>query len=181
LYPAEWKEKLDCTAQVGLGFGNKDMNLMHLGQLAQTIQMIAQHPAAGMMIKPKNVYNLVAEQIKSMGMKNVDDFITDPGDQEPQQGPSPEEQAKQMEAQLKSEEIKIKLQKIQTESALKQKEMELDSLLAQQELDLKAQEAQVNMQIKAQELEIKKADLALKQQELILEREQQRPVAIGPT
>ncbi len=181
LYPAEWKEKLDCTAQVGLGFGNKDMNLMHLGQLAQTMQMIAQHPAAGMMIKPKNVYNLVAEQIKSMGMKNVDDFITDPGDQEPQQGPSPEEQAKQMEAQLKSEEIKIKLQKIQTESALKQKEMELDSLLAQQELDLKAQEAQVNMQIKAQELEIKKADLALKQQELILEREQQRPVAIGPT
>jgi hypothetical protein len=183
LYPAEWKEKLDCTAQVGLGFGNKDMNLMHLGQLAQTMQMIAQHPAAGMMIKPKNVYNLVAEQIKSMGMKNVDDFITDPGDQEPQQqqGPSPEEQAKQMEAQLKAEELKIKMQKIQTESQLKQQEMELDAQLQQQELELKAQEAQVNMQIKAQELEIKKADLALKQQELILEREQGRPVAIGPT
>ena len=98
LYPAEWKEKMDCTAQVGLGFGNKDMNLMHLGQLAQTIQMVAQHPAAGMMIKPKNVYNLIAEQIKAMGMKNVEDFITDPGDQEPQQqGPSPEEQAKQAE------------------------------------------------------------------------------------
>jgi hypothetical protein len=182
LYPAEWKEKLDCTAQVGLGFGNKDMNLMHLGQLAQTMQMIAQHPAAGMMIKPKNVYNLVAEQIKSMGMKNVNDFITDPGDQPipQQQGPSPEEQAKQMEAQLKAEELKIKMQKIQTESQLKQKEMELDAQLQQQELTLKAQEAEVNMQIKAQELELKKADLALKQQELILEREQGRPVAIGP-
>lgn len=181
LYPSEWKEKMDCTAQVGLGFGNKDMNLLHLGQLAQTMQMIAQHPAAGMMIKPKNVYNLVAEQIKAMGMKNVDDFITDPGDQEIQkQGPSPEEQAKQMEAQLKAEELKIKLQKMQTESALKQKEMELETQLAQQELELKASEAQVDMQIKAQELEIKKADLALKQQELILEREQERPVAIGP-
>ena len=182
LYPAEWKEKMDCTAQVGLGFGNKDMNLMHLGQLAQTIQMVAQHPAAGMMIKPKNVYNLIAEQIKAMGMKNVEDFITDPGDQEPQQqGPSPEEQAKQAEMQLKAEELKLKLQKMQTESALKQKEMELEAQLAQQELALKAEEAQVNMQIKAQELEIKKADLALKQQELILEREQGRPVAIGPT
>lgn len=182
MYPGEWKEKMDCTAQVGLGFGNKDMNLMHLGQLAQTLQMIGQHPGAGMMIKPKNVYNLVAAQIKAMGMKNVDDFITDPGDGDMKpQGPSPEEQARQMEMQLKSEELKIKMQKLQTESALKQQEMQLESELAQQELNLRAQEAQVNMQIKAQELEIKKADLALKQQELILEREQERPVAIGPT
>ena len=182
LYPSEWKEKMDCTAQVGLGFGNKDMNLMHLGRLAQSIQMVAQHPAAGMMIKPKNVYNLIAEQIRAMGMKNVEDFITDPGDEDvPQRGPGPAEQAKQAEMQLKAKELELKMQKMQTESALKQKEMELEALLAQQELELKSQAAQVNMQIKAQELEIKKAELALKQQELILEREQGRPVAIGPT
>ena len=181
LYPHEWKTKMDCTAQVGLGFGNKDMNLMHLGRLSQTIQMIAQHPAAGMLLKPKNVYNLVAEQIKAMGMKNVDDFITDPGDQDvpKKQGPSPEEQAKQAEAQLKAEEIKVKLQKIQQESAIKQQEMQLEADIAAQDLELKRQEAQVDMQIKAQELEIKKAELALKQQELVLEREQERAVKIG--
>ena len=181
LYPQDWKEKVDCTAQVGLGFGNKDMNLNNLSKLSQTIQMIAQHPAAGIMLKPKNVYNLVAEQIRAMGLKNVDDFITDPGDQDlqQQQGPSPEEQATQMETQLKVEELKLKLQKMQQESALKQQEMQLDAQLQQQEIDLKKQEAQVTMQIKAQELEIKKADLALKQQELILEREQKRPVKIG--
>jgi len=181
LYPHEWKEKVDCVAQVGLGFGNKDMNLMHLGRLSQTIQMIAQHPSAGMLLKPKNVYNLVAEQIKAMGMKNVDDFITDPGDQDvpKKQGPSPEEQAKQIEAQLKAEEIKVKLQKIQQESAIKQQEMQLEADIAAQDLELKRQEAQVDMQIKAQELEIKKAELALKQQELVLEREQERAVKIG--
>ena len=181
LYPQDWKDNLDCTAQVGLGFGNKDMNLMHLGRLAQTIQMIAQHPAAGMLLKPKNVYNLVAEQVKAMGMKNVDDFITNPGDQDvpQQQGPSPEEQAKQQEAQLKAEELKIKMQKIQQESQLKQQEMEIEAQISQQELSLKKQEANVEMQIKAQELEIKKAELALKQQELVLEREQERAVKIG--
>jgi hypothetical protein len=181
LYPHEWKEKMDCVAQVGLGFGNKDMNLMHLGRLSQTIQMIAGHPAAGMLLKPKHVYNLVAEQIKAMGMKNVDDFIQDPGEADvpQQQGPSPEEQAKQMESQLKAEEIKIKLQKIQAESQLKQQEMQIDAQIAQQNLELKAQEAKVEMQIKAQELEIKKAELALKQQELVLEREQERAVKIG--
>ena len=181
LYPHEWKTKMDCTAQVGLGFGNKDMNLMHLGRLSQTIQMIAQHPAAGMLLKPKNVYNLVAEQIKAMGMKNVDDFITDPGDQDvqQQQGPSPEEQAKQAEAQLKQQELQVKMQKIQQESALKQQEMQIDAQIAQQDLELKQQEASVDMQIKAQELEIKKAELALKQQELELEREQKRAVKIG--
>ena len=181
LYPQDWKDNLDCTAQVGLGFGNKDMNLMHLGRLSQTIQMIAQHPAAGMLLKPKNVYNLVAEQIKAMGMKNVDDFITDPGDADvPQnQGPSPEEQAKQAEAQLKQQELQVKMQKIQQESALKQQEMQIDAQIAQQDLELKQQEASVDMQIKAQELEIKKAELALKQQELELEREQERAVKIG--
>jgi hypothetical protein len=181
LYPHEWKDKLDCTAQVGLGFGNKDMNLMHLGRLSQTIQMIAQHPQAGMLLKPKNIYNLVAEQIKAMGMKNVDDFITDPGDAQvpQQQGPSPEQQAKAAEAQLKAEEIKVKLQKLQQESALKQQEMQIDAEIAQQDLELKKQEATVEMQIKAQELEIKKAELALKQQELVLEREQERAVKIG--
>ena len=181
LYPQDWKDNLDCTAQVGLGFGNKDMNLMHLGRLGQTIQMIAQHPAAGMLLKPKHVYNLVAEQIKAMGMKNVDDFIQDPGDADvpQQQGPSPEEQAKQMEAQLKAEEIKVKLEKIKQESQLRQQEMQIDAEIAQQNLELKAQEAKVEMQIKAQELEIKKAELALKQQELVLEREQERAVKIG--
>ncbi len=181
LYPHEWKTKMDCTAQVGLGFGNKDMNLMQLGRLSQTIQMIAQHPAAGMLLKPKHIYNLVAEQIKAMGMKNVDDFIQNPGDADvpQQQGPSPEEQAKQMEAQLKAEEIKVKLQKIQQESALKQQEMQIDAQISQQDLELKQQEASVDMQIKAQELEIKKAELALKQQELELERQQERAVKIG--
>ena len=182
LYPSEWKEKLDCTAQVGLGFGNKDMNLMHLAQVQQTTQMIANSPYGQLLISPKNVYNQATEQLKAMGIKNVQEFYTDPGDAKPQQqGPSPEEQAKQMEAQLKAEELKIKMQKMQTEAELKQREMELESQLAQQELELKAAEAQVDMQIKAQELEIKKADLALKQQELILEREQARPVAIGPS
>jgi hypothetical protein len=181
LYPHEWKTKMDCTAQVGLGFGNKDMNLMHLGRLSQTIQMIAQHPAAGMLLKPKNVYNLVAEQIKAMGMKNVDDFITDPGDQDvqQQQGPSPEEQAKMQEAQLKQQELQVKVQKMQQEAALKQQEMQLDAQTSQQDLELKQQEASVDMQIKAQELEIKKAELALKQQELELERQQERAVKIG--
>lgn len=182
LYPNDWKENMDCTAQVGLGFGNKDMNLLHLNQLSQMLQMIAQHPAAGMMISPKNVYNLVAETIRNMGMKNVEDFIKDPGDQPvPPQKPSPEAQAAQMEAQIKMEEMKIKMQKIQAESKLKVAEIEVDTQLAQQELELKAAEAEIDMQIKAEELRIKQAELALKQQELILEREQKRPVAIGAT
>lgn len=182
LYPSEWKEKMDCTAQVGLGFGNKDMNLMHLNQLSQMLQMIAQHPAAGMMIEPKNVYNLVAETIRNMGMKNVEDFIKDPGDQPvPPPKPNPEAQAKQMEAQIKMEEMKIKMQKMQTEAKLKAAEIQVETQIKQQELELKAAEADIEMQIKAEELRIKKAELSLKQQELILEREQQRPVAIGET
>jgi len=170
LYPSEWRQKMDCVAKVGLGYGNKDMNLLHLQQLSQTLQMIAQHPSAGQMIKPKNVYNLVGEMVKNMGMKNVHDFITDPGDGEIQQQPNPEAQAAQMEAQMKMAELQQK-----------QQEAEMDAQIDAAELQIKKEEAEIDLAIKQQELEIKRAELALKQQELILEAEQGRPVAIGPT
>lgn len=170
LYPSEWRQSMDCVAKVGLGYGNKDMNLLHLQQLSQTLQMIAQHPSAGVMIKPKNVYNLVGEMIKNMGMKNIHDFITDPGDQEQLQQPNPEAQAAQMEAQMKMAELQQK-----------QQEAEMDAQIDAAELEIKKQEAEIDLAIKQQELEIKRAELALKQQELQLEAVQGRPVAIGPT
>jgi len=166
--PSDWKEKLDLTVSVGLGYGNKDQNLMHLTQIAQMTQMIAANGGAGTLVQPKNVYNLMCEILKNSGFKNVDDFITRPPEGPMPDMPDPEEQAKQMEAQLKVAELQQK-----------QKEAEIDAQIKEQELVLKKEEAQIDMQIKAEELRIKRAELNLKQQELTLEAVQQRPVAIG--
>jgi len=83
----------------------------------------------------------------------VDDFLTDPSTI-PEQPPEPdlEEQAKLMEAQVKQEEVKIKAAEVQ----------------------LKAQKIQ-------QEYQKLAVDSRLKAEEIGIEREQRRAVAIGDT
>jgi hypothetical protein len=150
--PDVWREKYDCTVSVALGSGNKDQQMMHLSQM---LSFAGQAMEGGLpIVSVQNMYNLGASLVKAMGFQNVDDYLTDPSQIPPQQGdqPSPEEQAKLMEAQVKQEELKIKAAEIQ----------------------IKAQK----LQQEQQKLQI---DTSLKQQEINIEREQKRAVAIGRT
>ena len=104
-------------------------------------------------VSVQNMYNLGSSLVKAMGFQNVNDFLTDPSQIPPkQEEPDPKEMEMQMEAQIKQQELQIK----------------------QGELQLKAAKIQ-------QEYEKLAVDSHLKQQELQLEREQNRAVAIGAT
>jgi hypothetical protein len=150
--PDVWKDKFDCTVSVALGSGNKDQQMMHLSQM---LSFAGEAMKGGLpIVSVQNMYNLGAALVKAMGFQNVSDYLTDPSQMPPQQqeGPSPEEQTAQMEAQVKQEELKIKAAEVQ----------------------IKAQKIQ-------QEYEKLKIDTSLKQQEINIEREQKRAVAIGRT
>ena len=104
-------------------------------------------------VSEQNMYNLGASLVKAMGFQNVNDFLTDPSQMPPEeQQPSPEEQANLMEAEVKKQELEIKAAEVQ----------------------LKAQKIQ-------QEYAKLQIDSKLKVEELNLEREQNRAVAIGAT
>lgn len=125
-----------------------------------------------------------------------------------QQGPSPEQQAQMAEMQAKAQEQQAKLQleqqKLQLEMGKIQADMEVkkaDLALKQSDLQLKDAEAttkaaqaqadseakeelhRMEIRLKEIDLEIKAADLAMRdrhaQQELIIEREQERAAKIG--
>ena len=150
--PDVWRDKTDCTVSVALGNGNKDQQMSHLSQM---LQFAGEAMKGGLpIISMQNMYNLSASLVKAMGFQNVSDFLTDPSQIPQQQGdqPSPEEQTKMMEAQVKQEELKIKAAEVQ----------------------IKAQKIQ-------QEYQKLQVDASLKQQEINLEREQKRAVAIGRT
>ena len=150
--PDVWRDKSDCTVSVALGNGNKDQQMMHLSQM---LQFAGEAMKGGLpIVSMQNMYNLGSSLIKAMGFQNVNDFLTDPSQLPPQQEeqPSPEEQAKMMEAQVKQEELKVKAAEVQ----------------------IKAQKIQ-------QEYQKLAVDSNLKQQEINLEREQNRAVAIGRT
>lgn len=149
--PDMWRDKMDCIVQVGLGHGNRDQQMMHLTQM---MQFAGQAMSGGLsIITEQNLYNMGAALVKNMGFKDVDSFLTDPSKQEQQEkGPSPQEQMAQAEMQIKQKELEIKAADVQ----------------------IKAQKVQAD----AQEA---KVDAHLKMQELALEAEQKRPVAIGRT
>ena len=149
--PDVWRDKYDCTVSVALGSGNKDQQMMHLSQI---LQFASESMKGGLpIVSMQNMYNLGASLVKAMGFQNVDDFLTNPANISPQQeGPSPEEQAMQMEAQVK-----------------------------QKELEIKAAEVQIKAQKLQQEYAKLQVDSQLKAEELQLEREQNRAVAIGDT
>jgi len=150
--PDVWRDKFDCTVSVALGSGNKDQQMMHLSQM---LSFAGEAMKGGLpIVSVQNMYNLGASLVKAMGFQNVDDYLTDPSQapQQQEEGPSPEEQTAQMEAQVKQEELKIKAAEVQ----------------------IKAQKIQ-------QEYEKLRIDTSLKQQEINIEREQKRAVAIGRT
>jgi len=149
--PDVWRDKYDCTVSVALGSGNKDQQMMHLSQM---IQFASEAMQGGLQIvSEQNMYNLGASMVKAMGFQNVDDFLTNPEDIEPEpEGPTPEEQMAQMEMELK-----------------------------QKELEIKAADVQVKAQKIQQEYQKDAVDAQLKVEELKLEREQNRAVAIGAT
>jgi len=130
-----------------LGHGNRDQQMMHLSTM---IQFASQAMAGGLrIVNEQNLYNMGAQLVKNMGFVNVDDFLTDPSQQQPKQ-PSMQEQIEQSEMQIKKGELDIKMAEIQ----------------------IKAQRLQLDARKNEQ-------DIALKAAELSLEAEQERPVAIG--
>jgi hypothetical protein len=149
--PDVWKDKYDCTVSVALGSGNKDQQLAHLSAM---LNFAGEAMKGGLpIVTVQNMYNLGASLVKAMGFQNVDDFLTNPANAPKQEeGPSIEEQTAQMEAQVK-----------------------------QKELEIKAAEVQIKAQKIQQEYTKLQVDSQLKAQELQLEREQNRAVAIGDT
>ena len=141
-------DQMDCTVSVALGNGSKDQQMAHLSQIMSFASQAMQGGLS--IVTEQNIYNLGAALIKAMGYQNVEDFLTPP--QERQEGPSPEEQAAQMEMQNKTKELEIK-----------QGELQVKMMKVQQE----AAEAKV--------------DARLKVAELALEAKQNRPVAVGET
>jgi len=148
--PDSWNDKMDCTVSVALGSGNKDQQMMHLSRM---LQFAGEAMKGGLkIVNEQNMYNLGASLVRAMGFQNVDDFLTNPANVPPQQGPSPQEQMQQMEVQIKQKELEIKAAEVQIKA---------------QKVQQDAQEAAVDAQLKMAELQ--------------LEREQKRAVAIGAT
>ena len=169
---SRWKEKLNCTVNVGVGSGSQNSKMQTMSGIMTILQTVVQNGGMGSLVTPQNLYNAISEFIAQSGYKNSDMFISNPQMMPPQPPPEPS-----LDEKVAAQKAQVELQKLQ----LQAQELEIDTQLKAQELKLKQEEAAIDLAIKQQELQIKKSQLDLNEQELALEAVQNRPIGIGPS
>jgi len=169
---SRWKDKLNCTVNVGIGSGSQQNKMQTMTSIMQILGTLVQQGGMGTLVTPNNLYNAVSEYINQAGYKNTDTFISNPQTMPPKQPPQPTPEEK-----IASQKAMLEVEKLKLQAA----EMQVDAQLKQQELELKKKEAAVDLALKQKELEIKESQLKLNEAELALEAVQKRPIGIGPT
>jgi hypothetical protein len=156
--PRQWRERTDMKVRVGLGTGNREMQLLHLQGIEQAhagaIQ--AQGGLEGPLVGIKEIYNLQREKAVLAGFATPELFWKDPEDQEaqPPQGPSPEQQAEMMKIQLDQEKLAIDKAKLQLEA----QKLQLEAQKVAGELKTDADKIQFDYDKLRAELGDKEAD-----------------------
>jgi hypothetical protein len=137
--PNEWRDSYDMTINVGLGTGDRNEQQGHLQALFQIQGAVSASPLGGLLVKPKNVYNVLAKMVENAGFKNVGDFFIDPKDQMPPPPPNPMqgEMAKiQMEMQAKGQ---MHAAGLQQDAQIKQLQMRQEAQLEQMRAQMQAE------------------------------------------
>ena len=145
--PSSWREDLDVSIEVGIGYGDQDIRMNNLSTYAQLVEKVAQQTEG--IINPDNIYNLMREIADEMGIKNVDRFITPPSEEAKE--PNIQEQALQAQAQA----LMIEAQASQVEAQVKVKEAEIKAA----KLELERAEIEHTMALKREELKLKGIEL----------------------
>lgn len=157
--PRGWPE-MDVAIAVGLGVGDKVEQIAQADSVLQTMAELAQSPFS-YMVKPENVYNAVKRKYTAAGIKNTDDYISEPQEGEgEQQGPSPEEQKVQGELQLQQ----VKMQGEQQMAAMKAEMQQQEAAL---KLQLQRDEAAAQMELARDKAA---AEMALAEQKMAFEQ-----------
>ena len=163
--PSSWKARADVSVSVGIGTGNKDQQLMHLGNIWQ-MQL------AGLQLgiaTPENLYHTAAKMTQNAGFKQAEQFWKNPTEGPPvQQPPPPEVQVEQMKQQSD-------VQKFQAETQLEQQKLAFEA--SEKEKDRQLEIAKVQMQ-EATKIEIAKINAETGAQvEMVREQNRAKPVS----
>lgn len=155
--PRQWKSRTDMTITVGLGTGNKDQQLAHLGNIYQ-MQMGALQIGLPI-VRPENIYHTLKQIATNAGFKQSEQFVTDPAEIPPQQ-PQPDPKIELEKAKLQAD-----AQKFQAETQIKQQEAERTA-----QLDIQKFQAQAEIDRRQAE-QMAQQELARSQNDITIERE----------
>jgi hypothetical protein len=147
--PADWRERTNVSANVGLGFNDKTKEMLAAQALLQ-VQM--QLMPAGI-VKPENLLATAADLVQAAGKKGPERYFSAPQPPHPP-APDPALVLAQAQAQAMGLDAQAKMLRAQTEQAAAQ----LEAQVRQHELSVKAREDEVRLQIQQLEAQVKLAE-----------------------
>ncbi|AUR99095.1 coil containing protein [Vibrio phage 1.262.O._10N.286.51.A9] len=190
--PHEWEDNTTIKVIVGLGANNDDQKIAYLMRMLEMQQAAINQGGLDVITNEEKIYNTLAELTECIGYKDVDMFWLDPTTE---QGLEAVKKKREAMAQPSPEQIKA-------DADMKKAEMDaqmgmLDKQLEREKVQMEAQQQQREFELKERELAIKERELALNEDEMdlesrkfewskqvnisevMLEKEMQKPVAIG--
>jgi hypothetical protein len=162
--PAQWKNDMTVTVNVGLGTGNRDQIMSHLMALLNVQQEIVTGQGGslqGPLVFAKNIYDTVAKLSENAGFKSnfaVQDPTVPPPPSVtgPPQPPKPDPQAAAAQ-QMAQVEMQLQQQKAQSDAQLNQQkaqhQQQLSGQKAQQDMQIATQQAQHQQQLDSAKLQ----------------------------
>lgn len=164
--PQDWAEEVTCTVELKLGYGEQEREAQKYSGIAT---QLASDPANARMFSEQNRYNLAVTILDKLGVKQINQFLTDPTTLPPVQ-PDPKT-VKEME---------LEERKVATQEAVAQtsaKKVEGNNEIEQMRLQLERMQVQMEAMAKQRELDLKEFDItsksAIATEELDMARTQQ--------
>ncbi|MGL5013224.1 MAG: portal protein [Bacteroidales bacterium] len=186
LNPKEMPPRRDMIVAVAVGDAERKERAQGL---QSAMMMMTQVPQMQTFFLPNNAYHMASEIFQSMGVYDVQNYIT-PLDQIPPPEPDPaqEIQLQMLQEQLKA--LQTQTQKIVSDVSREDRKLEFEQLKSADDMHMRKEEAMSRqdemvdkMTIEEKLVSIKEAQLELDRQKLILETqiemEQGRAVSIG--
>lgn len=163
--PSKWAERNAMTVSVGLGASGKDMDIAAMNQIIGLQKTIVEDGGLGMLVSPENLYHGASTLTKKLGVKNPDQYFTDPANVPPQPPkPDPEMAKVQGEQQLAQQKQQGEMQ---LQTAKQQGEMALGQLKVQAEKDIQANKSQMQAAADQHKQELEHERELQKQQDLM--------------
>ena len=150
--PATWGQKRDVTVELHLGYGEQEQEAQKYLALHT---LMSQDPTLAKMYQAPNQYKLMAHVMEQNGIKNVNDYLTDPQQLPPEQ-PDP---AQQMAMQMQQKQLEIQ----ERQTQLAEMKAQMDAQVAQMKLQLDQMKAQQQFAIQSDNQDLKEAQLEHKQ------------------
>jgi hypothetical protein len=169
--PREWKTRKDMTVTVGLGMGSKEQNLLHLQNIAAVQEKMVTGGGAGLLVKPKHLYNTAAEMVRNANLRHPELFFADPGDGEfpPQEGGDGEQAVAMEMIKVERERTQLDGQKAQLKSqqeqfALQQKVADMQAKHEREvaSLQLEAKRVQGDLMVRMEQIANQLTEMELK-------------------